>query len=226
MEPFTQEIIMNNLYFCTEGPRNFKVFYQPGMDGGGTWFGQEYVSIIKERYPEKTFSNCLEWCAGPAFIGYAILDHGLCNYLSLIEIHTPTAQQADRSRTDPGNNCADQVTIYNTGDIGQIPEGVKFDLIVGNPPHFFHASTDPVVSRIESDPGWLVHQNFYNNITQYLADDGVILLQENMVESTVDTFRSYIDAAGLKVTDWFRSPKWFKYPKDTCLIYYIEMTHK
>jgi methylase of polypeptide subunit release factors len=226
VETFTQEIIMNNLYFSTQGPRNFKVFYEPGMDGGGTWFGQEYISVIPERYPRRIFENCLEWCAGPGYIGYSILDHGLCNHLSLVEIHTPTAQQAQRTKEDSSNQCDSQVTIYNTGDISQLPENAKFDLIVGNPPHFFHASTDPTSSRIESDPGWQVHQNFFANIAQHLTRDGVILLQENMLETTVDTFSPYIESAGLKVTDWFQSPKWFGYPKDSCLIYYIEIMHQ
>jgi methylase of polypeptide subunit release factors len=217
---------MNNLYFSTKGPRNFKVFYEPGMDGGGTWFGQEYISIIQERYPGKIFSNCLEWCAGPGYIGYAILNHGLCKHLSLIEIDPPTAQQAEQTRTDSDNNCSNEVTIYNTGDIGKIPNDVEFDLIVGNPPHFFHASTDPIASRIQSDPGWQVHQNFYANIASRLSDNGVILIQENMMGSTVETFNPYVEQAGLQVTDWFRSPMWFKYPKDSCLIYYMEVMHK
>jgi len=214
-----------NLYFSTNGPRNFKVYYQPGMDGGGTWFGQEYIEVIKQRYPDKQFDNCLEWCAGPAFIGYAILDHALCRHLTLVEIHEPTAAMADKSRLDAHNQCADEVTIYNIGDISQLPEHEKFDLIVGNPPHFLFPSVDPDVSRIESDPNWAVHQNFYANIAEHLAPGGVILLQENMLESRPDSFKYFIREAGLKITDWFESPNWFKKPDDMCQIYYLEVRH-
>lgn len=216
---------MNNLYFLTEGPRNLKVFYQPGMDGGGTWFGQEYISVIQQRYPGRVFKNCLEWCAGPGFIGYSILDHGLCEHLSLVEIHTPTAQQAEKSKLDAANNCSSEVTVYNIGDLSLLPEDAQFDLVVANPPHFLHPSTDETVSRIESDPEWRVHQNFYANIAEHLTPDGIILMQENMVESTVESFDFYIREAGLKVTDWFKSPKWFKHPDETCQIYYIEIRH-
>jgi methylase of polypeptide subunit release factors len=216
---------MDNLYFSTTGPHQYRVFYRPGMDGGGTWFGQEYATVLSTLYPNRQFRNCLEWCAGPAFIGYNILDHGLCKHLTLIEIHDETAAQSERSRSDSHNKCVDQVTIYNSGTISDIPAEKQFDLIVGNPPHFPHASVDPDVSRIESDDGWRVHRDFFANVKPRLAPDGVILLQENMIGSTVETFEKCIQHAGLQVRQWFRSPKWFKYPEDNCQIYYIEIVH-
>lgn len=214
---------MNNLYFSTTGATQYHVYYQPGMDGGGTWFGQEYSDIIAARYADRVFANCLEWCAGPAFIGYNILDHGLCQHLTLLEIHALTVAQAERSRVDPHNSCSDQVTIYNSGTMSDIPAHSQFDLIVGNPPHFPHASTDPEVSRIESDDGWQIHQEFFANVKNRLSPNGVILLQENMIGSTVDTFDLYIKQAGLELRDWFVSPKWFRHPTDDCQIYYMEI---
>ena len=32
--------------FRTAGPRNLVVYYTAEMDGGGTWFGQEYVNCL------------------------------------------------------------------------------------------------------------------------------------------------------------------------------------
>jgi methylase of polypeptide subunit release factors len=214
---------MNNLYFSTTGADQYRVYYQPGMDGGGTWFGQEYAEILSKKYPDRKFQHCLEWCAGPAFIGYNILDHGLCNHLSLIEIHAATAAEAERTRLDSYNNCSDRVTIYNSGTISDIPAHAQFDLIVGNPPHFPYASTDPDVSRIESDDGWQVHQDFFANVKRRLAPNGVILLQENMIGSTAQLFEPYIRQAGLELQDWFTSPNWFRQPTDDCQIYYMEI---
>ena len=216
---------MNNLYFRTSGSHQYRVYYQPGMDGGGTWFGQEYAEILSEKYPERQFRNCLEWCAGPAFIGYNILDHGLCDQLTLLEIHAPTVAQAERSRTDSHNNCAELVTIYNSGTIADIPAAAQFDLIVGNPPHFPHPSTDPHVNRIECDVDWKIHQDFFANVKNRLAPEGIILLQENMLESTVHTFEPYIRRNGLRVLSWYTSPRWFKQPEESCQIYYIEIGH-
>jgi tRNA1(Val) A37 N6-methylase TrmN6 len=216
---------MNNLYFSTTGVNQYRVYYQPGMDGGGTWFGQEYAEILPKKYPDRKFQHCLEWCAGPAFIGYNILDHGLCKHLSLIEIHAATAAEAERTRLDSHNNCSDLVIIYNSGTVSDIPTETKFDLIVGNPPHFPHASEDSDVSRIESDVDWQVHQDFFDNIKSRLSADGIILLQENMLESTVATFEPYIKQNGLQVISWYPSPRWFKQPEEDCQIYYIEITH-
>lgn len=216
---------MNNLYFSTSGQRQYRVYYEPGMDGGGSWFGQEYTEILSSRYPNRVFGNCLEWCAGPAFIGYNILDHGLCQHLTLIEIHSATVEQAIKTKMDSYNNCADRVTIYNSGTVADIPNYTQFDLVVGNPPHFPHASVDADVSRIESDPEWLIHRDFFSNIKTRLLENGVILLQENMIGSTAKTFEHYVNQAGLKITEWFVSPKWFKQPEEICQIYYIEITH-
>jgi len=216
---------MDNLYFTTSGKTGYQVFYKPGMDGGGTWFGQEYADVIKELYRNRVFSNCLEWCAGPGYIGFNLLDHGLCKNLSLLEIHTPTAEQAIKSKHSIFNGCANAVTVYNAGSVAAIDPTTKFDLVVGNPPHFPNASDDPDVSRIESDPDWAVHADFFKNIKTRLAPDGVILLQENMIGSTPSVFEPYINANNLRINSWFKSKNWFDYPDELCKIYYIEIVH-
>jgi hypothetical protein len=67
--------------FITSGQSKLSVFYHSWMDGGGTWFGQEYVDVIRDRYPGRVFERCYEWCSGPGYIGFNILDHGLCGSL-------------------------------------------------------------------------------------------------------------------------------------------------
>jgi methylase of polypeptide subunit release factors len=215
----------SNLYFSTTGERKLKVYYQPGLDGGGTWFGQEYPEILAARYPGRVFERCYEWCCGPAFIGYNILDHGLCKTLCLSDIHQPAIDQVHKTIADPHNNCQDRVTAYCTGDVGKIPQHEMFDLIVGNPPHFPGRSDDANTARVESDVDWKVHVNFYANIARHLTPDGVILLQENAWGSDYNTFREMIWHAGLKMTDCFNSPKWF-HPGQDCQIYYLELVHK
>ncbi len=73
--------------FVTTGPNQYRVQHDSWMDGGGTWFGQEYIDIVQQRYSGQTFERCYEWCSGPAFIGFGLLDHGLCRSLCVSDIY-------------------------------------------------------------------------------------------------------------------------------------------
>ena len=81
------------MQFNPGGPRGLNVYYDSWMEGGGTWFGQEYIELIKQRYT-RTFEKCYEWCSGPGFIGFGILDHELCKKVCLSDIYEPAINQA------------------------------------------------------------------------------------------------------------------------------------
>lgn len=216
-----QPPVVPGLYFSSTGPRNLKVYYQPGMDGGGTWFGQEYVTMVADRY-RRRMGVCFEWCAGPGFIGYSLLDHGQCDRLVLADCYQPAVAAAKQTATDPDNRIQDRVKVHQSLTIGDLPETEPFDLVVGNPPHFYHPSDHTTFDRLDCDPGWSTHQEFFAHIGDRLTDDGKILLQENWLGSQPDTFRPWIEAAGLQITEWWRSPAWFREGED-CQIYYIEI---
>lgn len=213
--------VVPGLYWSSTGPLNLKVYYQPGQDGGGTWFGQEYVSVIAERY-RRRFRRCLEWCAGPGFIGYSLLDHGICDHLTLADCYGPAVEQARLTAADPENIIHDRVHVNHVDRVSLLPDVGSFDLIVGNPPHFYHPPDNATFDRLDCDPGWSTHQEFFANIGTRLADDGMILLQENWVGSQPETFLPWINAAGLRMRDWWRSKAWFREGED-CQIYYIEI---
>ena len=215
-------MIDNNLYFNTGGDHNYRVYYQPGMDGGGTWFGQEYITQIPRRWPARKFRRCFEWCSGPGYIGFAIMAFGLADTLCLADIHEPTVDQVRRSIRQ--NFCADRVTAYVSDSIGALPDSEKFDLVVGNPPHFSTASSIDDVTRLESDVDWNIHREFFANIGRHLAPDGVILLQENELGSTVEDFREMIESAGLEIRGQWRSPDHYR-EQGMTKIYYIEIGH-
>lgn len=217
--------------FLPKGPRGLQVLYQPEMDGGGTHFGQEYVPILKEKYPGRQFKRCYEWCSGPGFIGYAILDHRLCQSLCLTDLYDPSVTAAEQTATLPANACQGQVSVYLLKDLALLPAHEMFDLVVSNPPHFeseeiFTKSGDYQHNRICTDYNWLAHKNFFANIKKHLLPGGVILLQENQLGSTPETFRPMAEAAGLKITDSYPSRTHFDNKKDAwAWIYYIEIQH-
>jgi methylase of polypeptide subunit release factors len=210
------------------------VHYDRSVDGGGSTFGREFIPYIKERYPDRVFDHALEWCAGPGFIGFGLLQTGLCNHIHLLEKHAPAVEMLNRSKStaqDP-----EKVHIYHTNTPKNIPVGEKFDLVVGNPPWFknktlmktmvnpLHFNEDNV--RICVDQDWTAHAEFFKHIKNYLSTDGVILLSQCETGSPLreEEFRDMIEQAGLKIISVNNSNN--HYNKNAPLqMYYIEITH-
>jgi methylase of polypeptide subunit release factors len=198
--------------------------YIKEYDGGGTWFGQEYIEIIKQRYPNRYFNRCYEWCSGPGFIGLSILDNNLCDSLCLSDMYAPALECA--TNTVKNTPYESKVSTYLTSTLAGLNQSEKFDLVVGNPPHYIEYISDNTnQTRMCRDDNWETHLDFFKHIKSHLADDGIILLQENQKGSTVKTFESMIDQADLVVTDTFNSHHWFDLKHGT-QIYYIEIKHK
>ena len=212
--------------FITSGKDKITVFYDSCMEGGGTWFGQDYLEVIRNRYPNQRFDKCYEWCSGPGFIGFALLDNGLCQNLCCSDIFEPAIERVNETKNFPPNNCADRVSAYATGSVGGLPEHEQFDLVVANPPHYLECPGDDNYQRIAVDINWQAHQDFFKHIKQHLTPDGVILLQENMAGSLkgIAEFEPFITSNGLEITDWFKSDKYFDSDGPT-QIYYIEIRH-
>lgn len=210
--------------FITTGKYGFAVQHDSWMDGGGSWFGQEYIDIIKQRYPGRVFERCYEWCAGPAFIGFGILDHGLCRSLCVSDIYAEAIKRVEETVKLHG---LDNVSAYATGNVKELPEHEKFDLVVANPPHFLTCPGDENYQRIAVDQNWAAHQEFFENIKQHLLPDGVILLQENQAGSLnrEQDFAPFIKAAGLEITAVIDSPRYYD-PEQHTQIYYIEIRQK
>jgi len=221
------------LRFFSNGERKLNIFHSDGLDGGGTTYGQEYIDLIKQRYSGRTFQKCYEWCSGPGYIGYGLLDHKLCETLCLSDIHDPALLYAEETKYYPPNHCESLVDLYLLKDLSLLPKDQKFDLIVSNPPHANGFDDEDSWfsnnNRLTSDINWEAHRNFFFNIKDHLLPDGIILLQENYAGSTVETFSQWIQNAGLKITDTFDSPKYYQdfdentWPK--IKIYYIEIRH-
>src|SRR5262245_60360452 len=93
-----------------------RVSYKNHLDGGGRGFGQDFIPLLQSlglpRQP-----RAFEWCAGPRFIGFSLLGHGLCDTLCLADINPEAVSACERTIAD--NALTDRVsaivpTIFTT----------------------------------------------------------------------------------------------------------------
>jgi len=168
-----------------------RVNYRDHLDGGGRTSGMEYLPLFHDLNVLRQ-TRVFEWCAGPGFIGFALLGYGFCDTLCLADIN-PEAVEACR-RTVAQNGLAERVAIYQSDNLDDIPASEQWDLVVGNPPHFIDVS--PGELRFH-DQDWNLHRGFFAAIGRFLKPGGMIVLLENNCGSTAETFRSMIEDAGL-----------------------------
>jgi tRNA1(Val) A37 N6-methylase TrmN6 len=170
-----------------------EIRYRPEHDGGGTEFGQDYIPFLKALGMPKQ-QRVFEWCCGPGFIGFSLLGNGLCESLCLADINS--AAIASCHRTISANGLGDWAAAYQSDNLKKIPPDEKWNLVVGNPPHFIDQHEAEIRAH---DLAWQVHREFFATVGNFLAKDGVIVLQENNRGSTVDSFRKMIAASGLDI---------------------------
>jgi hypothetical protein len=169
-----------------------RISFKTHLDGGGSSFGQDFIPFLSGRGMTRV-PRAFEWCAGPAFIGFSLLGHGMCDSLCVADIN-PEAAAACR-RTVRINKIGGAVSVYRSNNLNDIPLTEQWDLVVSNPPHFDDAAQD----LRSSDAGWRLHQEFFGAVGRFLKPGGVVILQENNAGSTVDDFRSLIDESGLSI---------------------------
>ena len=177
------------------------VFGRDDLEGGGPGFGQDYIRVLREL----GLTNCsraFEFCAGPGYIGYSLLANGLCRSLALADIN-PAAVQAARM-TAEFNGISDRVSIYLSDAIDNIPPTEKWDLVVGNPPHFKKWTATRKL-RLE-DLDWNIHRRFYARVKTFLNPGGIVLLQENSHGSSVEDFAPMIEEAGGRIIQTLPGP--------------------
>ncbi|MBC8178916.1 MAG: methyltransferase [Deltaproteobacteria bacterium] len=178
--------------------QGIKVYYTNKLDGGGADFGQDYIDFIGGNFPPQ--KRVFEWCSGPGFIGFSLLAHGLCKTLCLADIN-PLAIEAC-SKTVRLNNLESKVTVYLSDNLKNIPPSEKWDLVVGNPPHFKRVCTkkrSPEIIFLDKD--WALHREFYKDVGKFLKQNGTLVIQENALRSRVESFREMIESNGLSIVD-------------------------
>jgi 16S rRNA G966 N2-methylase RsmD len=170
-----------------------EVHYRPHLDGGGRTFGQDFIPLLRARGMPKQ-NRCFEWCAGPGFIGFSMLGHGLCDTLCLADINPEAVRVCEQ--TIAAGGLGNRVAVYQSDNLAALPASEQWDLVVSNPPHF----ADEFAGRLRChDPDWSIHRGFFRTVGAHLKPGGVIVLQENNSGSTAETFRQMIEEAGLTV---------------------------
>jgi methylase of polypeptide subunit release factors len=212
---------------------NIDVYYTNETNGGGDFLALEYIEVIKEWYGK--VNHTLEWCAGPGFIGYALLANELCNKISFLEMHYPSVEMCQKTKHN--SRFKDNIEIYFSDSLSAIPLQEKFDLVVGNPPHWKNIEsasralnfdkigvdirTIPRLTEVLVDENWKSHFNFFTKIKPLLSDNGRILLQENLTGSDPKEFKEMVDEANLKINLYAESKMY-----SDKHIYYLEIMHK
>ena len=169
------------------------VYYKKHLDGGGSSFGQGYIPFLKSRGMPKQ-QRVFEWCSGPAFIGFSILAHELCDTLCLADINEQAVEAC--RRTIRANGLEERVCLYHSDNLQNIPSYECWDLVVGNPP--FYNEAQPWCIR-SHDKDWQIHRRFFARVGHFLKPGGVILLQEANDASTPENFQKMIEDAGLSL---------------------------
>ena len=164
---------------------DFNVFYNNNLDGGGNDIGQRFPLILKLLYPDRIFNNCLEWCSGHGVIGFRLLADEVCKNLHFLEMYQPAVNACKKTIANMPTRFENKVSIYQTSTFKSLPDEIKFDLIVSNPPHFPLQLGNQLFKipqnhhqRKTLDKEWQTHKDFFSNAAKYLTEDGIILLRK------------------------------------------------
>tara|TARA_B100000123_G_scaffold205385_1_gene154888 strand:- start:4200 stop:4868 length:669 start_codon:yes stop_codon:yes gene_type:complete len=202
---------------------NYVVYTNSDADGYGAVTVKDAISCFKYFAQNRCFENALEWCCGPGYFGFASLHTNLASKISFSDVSKLAISLVKKTITTNNLQCK----TYLSDNFKSIPKQ-QFDLIIANPPHFNleipDHRTDLVLQKNESrkmqDLDWKVHEDFFNNVNNYLTDTGKIMLMENMNGSTPDTFKHMLESNSLEITNF--SPSAIH--KD--IIYYLEISKK
>ena len=181
--------------------RNIDVSFLPHLDGGGRGFGQEYVRVIKERFGK--VDHIFEYCAGPGFIGFSLLAHGLCNKLTLSDINPEAIRACEK--TVKNNHLEKRVALFLSDCLDGIPKSEKWDLVVSNPPHWPSSIGEYKKDIRKCDPGLVIHKKFYRDIHSFLKPNGSVLIQENGDATRYEDFAAMIEHSGFEIIDVFKA---------------------
>jgi methylase of polypeptide subunit release factors len=172
--------------------KDIKMHYEPHLDGGGREVYPAFLRAITGKIG--SVKTAFEFCAGTAFIGFSLLADNVCERIILADIEKESVECC--RRTIEENHLEKRAEVYLSDGLSQIPPQ-KWDLVVGNPPHFSERQINlPQNTIINVDTNWDIHRNFYKNIGKYLNPDASILLVENGRGSNPAFFEGMIRESG------------------------------
>lgn len=166
---------------------NFEVLYEDGLDGGGYDHLPDFINAVKVG-GRINYENAVEWCAGFGVIGFDFLNKNVCNHMSFVDCYDLAIDWL--IKTSEHNNVTDRTSFYVADKISLIPNDVKWDLVLANPPHCFGNEAvehfdkmldgqqkDDVI-RITCDLDYQIHKEFFENIRNHMLAGGDIFISE------------------------------------------------
>lgn len=164
---------------------NFSLFYKEEDHGGGLILRHNYLEFLNHTHKKNNFNSCLEWCAGPGFIGFTLLDHNCIQTLDLIDC----SQSAIDSCNQTIKNLPDNYIVKAYCDNTVKNLKTKYDLIVGNPPWYSKLLLkENGLNRIYCDLNFNIHKDFFEHVDKLLNKNGRIILVEGLYASHPNDF--------------------------------------
>ncbi|MFW5652775.1 MAG: methyltransferase [Planctomycetota bacterium] len=156
-----------------------EVTHAKHLDGGGPRTWPLFVEAVRTRMDR--VGHAFEWCAGPGYIGFALLGSGLCDRLTLADVN-PDAVEAARM-TVRQNGLEDRVSVYLSDNLRSIPESEQWDFVVADPPHFpkpleRHIRDGYVLRSVDYD--FALHREFFATVRQHLNPGARLLIGESL----------------------------------------------
>jgi len=182
--------------------------YEMLDDGGGSVQYKDFLEYLIST--GKKYKHCLEWCSGLGAIGYSLLDKGICESITFMDIYEPSIKNILRNAEK--NNIADKVQAYHIDSVSKLPAHLKFDLVVGNPPHSCGGDFEGYhVQRMIVDNNWDIHREFFTNINLFLEPNSDIILSEtnfmkDHIEIATECGLSFVKTVPAQVLGKFGAP--------------------
>lgn len=189
------------------------------IDGYGYKHLDDFINNLRFMTGDRPVKKAMEWCSGPGYIGLGLIAINYAETVLLSDIHPPVEDIVNLTIKE--NNLSTRVSFVVSDNFKNIND--KFDLIVGNPPHFnFHLRDSEHALYYEEhrkhmDVDWKIHKDFFENAANHLTDNGTIFLMENVSGSSPTLFYDMLYDHGLRIADHRVSPEW---PED---IWYLKI---
>jgi hypothetical protein len=162
--------------------------YSSHLDGGGAWMRHAFLDIIR-THGKSQYNSGFEWCAGLGLIGFEILTNNLCRRMSFSDYYDKAIYHCLNYAKEI--HMEEKVSGYVTPEIGKIPNTIKWDLVVSNPPHAFEYYEDIIAglqdgnefqksntARILMDEDYQIHIEFFKNISSHLTPDADVFIYQ------------------------------------------------
>ncbi|GAA3920531.1 50S ribosomal protein L3 N(5)-glutamine methyltransferase [Litoribacillus peritrichatus] len=144
----------------------------------------ELIKSRFDRWLENEPSKILDMCTGSGCIGIATAYQFRDAEVDLVDLSMDALEVAQQNIDD--HNLSDRVFPIQSDLFSSIPDGVKYDLILANPPYVDQEDFDLMPNEFEHEPEMALLSGFDGmdapkqillNAARYLSDDGVFVME-------------------------------------------------